>query len=211
MYLYGASGHAKVIAEILRKSGISLEGIIDDNRDLKNFSNLKVVHDIENGINPSPVIVSIGRNCMRKLVAEKLQAKGVRFGKAVHPTAIISEEAEMGEGTVAMPLSVVQPGTTIGRHCIINTGAIVEHDCKIADYVHVSPRATLCGGVIVGEGSWIGAGTTIIQGVTIGKWCIIGAGSIVTKDIPDGFVAYGTPCHRARQINQELLCEEEQD
>ncbi len=211
MYLFGASGHAKVVAEILKQLGIRLEGIIDDDKSLKHFIELKVKHSINSEQLPTPAIVSIGQNSSRKRIVERLQSHGVEFGKAIHPTAIISDDVKIGEGTVVMPLSVVQPGTNIGKHCIINTGAIIEHDCQIEDYAHISPNATLCGGITVGEGSWIGAGTTIIQGVKIGKWCVIGAGSVVTKDIPDGYVAYGTPCHRVRLVDEEKKTDAEVD
>ncbi len=203
MYLFGASGHAKVIVDILEQQGEQINGIIDDNKDLKEFLGVPVIHHIEE---MSPMIICIGMNDRRKMVAKRLmESYNVEFGKAIHPTAIISEHAEIGDGTVVMPRTVVQSGTNIGRHCIINSGAVVEHDCQIADFVHISPQATLCGGITVGEGSWIGAGATIIQGVKIGRWSIIGAGSVVTKDIPDGYVAYGTPCHRVRRINEDLL------
>ena len=203
MYLYGASGHAKVIVDILELLGEKIEGIIDDNKELREFMGVPIIHHIEE---MSPMIISIGMNERRKYIAERLmQSYKVRFGKALHPTAIISKLAEIGDGTVVMPRSVVQSGTVIGKHCIINSGAVVEHDCKIADFAHISPQATLCGGITVGEGTWIGAGATVIQGIKIGRWSIIGAGSVVTKDIPDGYVAYGTPCHRVRRINEELL------
>ena len=65
---------------------------------------------------------------------------------------------------------------------------------KIANFVHISPNSTLCGNVQVGEGSWIGAGTTILPGGKIGKWCTIGAGSVVSKDIPDYSLAVGNRC-----------------
>lgn len=81
-----------------------------------------------------------------------------------------------------------------GKHCIVNTGAAIDHECILEDYVHVSPHATLCGNVEVGEGSWIGAGAVINPGVKIGKWTIIGSGSVVCKDIPDGVTACGSPC-----------------
>ena len=90
--------------------------------------------------------------------------------------------------------AIIQSCANIGKHCIINTGASIDHDCQIEDFVHISPGSVLCGNVTIGEGSWIGAGSTIIPGVKIGKWSIIGAGSIVTKDIPDKVLAYGNNC-----------------
>ena len=97
--------------------------------------------------------------------------------------------------------AIIQSCSEIGRHCIINTGASVGHDCKIHDFVHISPHATLCGNVTVGEGTWVGAGTVVIPGVKIGKWSIIGAGSVVIKDIPDQVLAVGNPCKVIKQLS----------
>ena len=201
MYLFGASGHAKVIVDILEQIGEEVKGIIDDNREVKEFMGRPVIHHIEK---MSPIIIGIGMNDLRKKVAERLaNTYDVVFGQAFHPTAVVSKYSKVGEGTVMMPYSVVQACCVVGKHNIINTGAVLEHECILEDYVHISPNATLCGNVTVGEGSWIGSGATIIQGVKIGRWCIIGAGSVVTKDIPDGFVAYGVPCHRVRNSDSD--------
>ena len=205
MYLYGASGHAKVIVDILEQLGEPIDGIMDDNKTMEDFMGIPFIQDKRE---TSPIIISIGNNERRKAVAERLaKVHDMVFGTIVHPSAIVSKRSELGVGTVVMPTSVTQTGCVVGKHCIINTGAILEHECVVHDYVHISPNASLCGNVTVGEGTWIGAGATIIQGVKIGKWCIIGAGSVVTKDIPDGYVAYGVPCHRVRRINQHLLGE----
>ena len=189
MYLYGASGHAKVIVDILQSNGKQITGMIDDNPAINELVGYPVYHELEN---PTPVIVSIGDNRIRRKVVEKLQ--DAEFETAVHTSAIVSPQSEIGEGTVVMQGAIIQSGVVVEKHCIINTGASVDHDCKIADFVHISPHATLCGNVRVGEGTWIGAGTTVIQGVTIGKWCVVGAGSVVTKDIPDNVLAVGNRC-----------------
>lgn len=194
MYLYGASGHAKVIVDILGDSGQPIDGLIDDNENLTEFFGYPVLHG-ETSL--SPLIVSIGNNQLRKMVVEKLSSC---YGVAIHPSAIISGRTEIGEGTVVMQGAVIQSGTKVGKHCIINTGASVDHECELADFVHISPRCTLCGNVSVGEGSWIGAGTTIIQGVKIGKWAVVGAGSVVCKDIPDRVLAVGNRCKIVKQL-----------
>jgi len=198
MYLYGASGHAKVIYDIIDAMGGKILGFIDDDKNIIEFKGEKVIHL---HTNQAPLIISIGNNSIRKKIAESLS---VEFGTAIHPSAIISNFSTIGCGTVIMQGCIIQTDVIIGKHCIINTGASIDHECHIDDYVHVSPHATLCGNVHVGEGTWIGAGSTIIQGVKIGKWCIIGAGSVVTKDIPDGYLAVGNRCKLIKQINQIL-------
>lgn len=197
MYLYGASGHAMVIMDILKSNGISIEGLVDDNPERNELLGYPVFHGKTDA---SPLIISIGNNKIRKKIAESYSAE---FGTAVHPSAIVSEYAQIGEGTVVMQGAIIQTCAKVGKHCIINTGASVDHECQIDDYVHISPHATLCGNVHVGEGTWIGAGTTVIQGVKIGKWCMIGAGSVVTKDIPDGVLAVGNRCKIIKKIENE--------
>ena len=193
MYLYGASGHAKVIVDILQSNGKKITGMIDDNPAINELVGYPVYHELEN---PSPVIVSIGDNRIRRKVVEKLQ--DVEFETAVHTSAIVSPKSEIGEGTVVMQGAIIQSSVVIEKHCIINTGASIDHDCKIADFVHISPHATLCGNVTVGEGTWIGAGAVVIPGIRIGKWAKVGAGSVVIKDIPDNVVVVGNPARILR-------------
>ena len=194
MYLYGASGHAKVIIDILRANQIEINGLVDDNPNVQELLGISVLHQ-SNGL--SPFIISIGNNQIRKTIAELLKTS---FGKAIHPSAIISPNSLIDEGTVVMQGAIVQSCATIGKHCIINTGASVDHECVIEDYVHISPHATLCGNVHVGEGSWVAAGSVVLPGVKIGKWSVIGAGSVVAKDIPDGVLAVGNRCRVLKKI-----------
>lgn len=188
VYLYGASGHAKVIMDILRANQKEVAGVVDDNVELQELNGFLVVH---NARGLSPFIISIGNCKIRKMIAEKLQCE---FAIAIHPSAIISPSAEIDNGSVVMQGAIVQAEAKIGKHCIINTKASIGHECVIDDYCHIAPGSTVTGNVHIGEGTWIGAGTTIIQGVHIGKNCFIGAGSVIVKDIPDNSKAYGVPC-----------------
>lgn len=196
MYLYGASGHAKVIIDILNASGIMLDGMFDDDTSINELMSFPVMHHW-NG--ESPIIVSIGNNMTRKQIVQKLRCK---FGTILHPSSIVSPRATIGDGSVVMQGAIVQSEAIIGRHCIINTGATIDHECVIDDFVHISPQATLCGNVRIGEGAWIGADAVVIPGVNIGKWTVIGAGSVVVEDVPDNVVAYGNPCRIIRKINK---------
>jgi sugar O-acyltransferase (sialic acid O-acetyltransferase NeuD family) len=188
MYLFGASGHAKVVIDILENNNIPIDALFDDNDAIKTLLGYPVFSSKEV---KSPLIISIGNNLIRQKLAQSLD---VTFAVAIHSSAIISNNVKIQEGTVVMQGAIIQSCSEIGKHCIINTGASIDHDCVIENYVHISPHATLCGNVKVGEGAWIGAGAIIIPGVEIGKWSVIGAGSVVTRSIPDNSVAYGMPC-----------------
>ena len=188
MYLYGASGHGRVIKEILESLNQKVDGFIDDNPSVNEQLGLPVQHSAET---VDEVIVTIGDNGMRKRVAEKLRCK---FAKGiVHPKAVFSLTANIGEGSVVMAGAVVNAGTVIGNHSVINTCASVDHECQIGDYVHIAPGAHLCGLIQVGEGTLIGAGASVIPCVKIGRWCTIGAGAAVVSDVPDGATVVGVP------------------
>ena len=188
MILYGASGHAKVIIDILEANGEKIDFIVDDNPELTDLLGYEVRR---NTGEYDEAIISIGSCEIRKKVVEGLKVG--KYATAVHPSAVVSPRATIDEGTVVMQGGVVQSCAKIGRHCIVNTGASVDHDCEIGDFVHVAPHATVLGGVKVGEGSWIGAGAVVKQYITIGKNCMIGAGAVVLQDVPDGATVVGVP------------------
>ena len=92
-----------------------------------------------------------------------------------------------------MPSAVINACATIGDAVICNTACIIEHECRIANFVHIAPGAVLAGNVKIGEGTFVGANAVIKQGITIGKNVTIGAGAVVTKNIGDGLTYYGNP------------------
>lgn len=200
MIVYGASGHGKVIIEILESTGTSPIVVWDD-ADKPPMWEYVVEKPFFTAPNDEAVI-SIGVNATRKRVAERLQEQ-VKFGTAIHANARLSKRAVVGEGTVIMAGVTINADTRVGRHCIINTSASIDHDCVIGDYAHVSPNATLSGDVHIGEGTHFGAGATAIQGIRIGKWCTIGAGTVVIRDIPDYATAVGNPARIIKIKEQE--------
>jgi sugar O-acyltransferase (sialic acid O-acetyltransferase NeuD family) len=199
IYLYGASGHAKVIIEIFELRRLKIFGLIDDNHQIKSFLNYPVQNDASIlAHNESELIISIGDNATRKKIAEKL---AVKFTKAIHVFANISQRAEIGDGTVIMAGAIINSLVRIGKHVIINTNSSIDHDCVIGDYAHISPNAALAGNVVVGEGSHIGIGACVIQGITIGKWATVGAGAVIINDVPDYAIVVGNPGKIIKYLN----------
>lgn len=193
MYLFGASGHGKVVKEIIEENGEIIDSFIDDNPEITYLAGKPVLHDAS-GL--TPIIVTVGANLIRKNVVEKLRlaSSRIEFPIAIHPSAIVSPSAKIGEGTVVMAGAIINADAVIGKHCIVNTGATIDHDVVLDDYVHVAPGVNISGATTVGEGTWIGVGSCVIQCLNIGKNCMIGAGSVVVKDIPDNVTAFGNPC-----------------
>ena len=199
--IIGAGGHAKVIADIIDKSKDIVVGFLDDNKtkgDIiikeKQYRVIGKIDDctkIQLKYPEMEFVIAIGNNKVRKQIAERYE--NLKFYTAIHPSGQIALDVEIGEGTVIMANTSINTSAKIRRHCIINTGAIVEHDNILEDYVHVSPNATLCGTVQIGELTHIGAGTTVRNNISICHDCIIGAGSVVVKNINEPGTYIGIP------------------
>jgi sugar O-acyltransferase (sialic acid O-acetyltransferase NeuD family) len=192
IFLWGASGHAKVIIEILEACSREVGALCDRNEAIHSLLGYRVAPQLPPSFDPSKdrLIISIGNNKIRKQID---RANSFLYTTAVHPSAVISTRARLGEGSVVMAGACVNSDTQIGRHVILNTNCSVDHDCRIEDFAHISPCAALAGDVWVGEGTHIGIGASVIQGIRIGKWCTIGAGSVIIRDVPDGVIVAGNP------------------
>lgn len=204
--VYGASGHGKVIVDILRANGIQVAGFLDDDPQksgdvygLKVLGNAKWLTEQSAG-HTITVALGIGDNFARRAVAERCIAQGAHLLTAVHPSATIAASATISPGTVIMPHGVVNADAMIRQGAIINTGAIVEHDCHVGDFTHLSPRAAIGGHVQIGNFSWLGMGSTVIPNRKVGTGSIIGAGATVIHDVGDWAVAIGTPARILKEL-----------
>ena len=191
MNIYGASGHGKVVFDVLKSRNIQIDSVFDDNLEVKEFLDFRVIHKPNKDQLKKPTVLAIGNNAIRKKVA--LKYEGVISEAISHSHAIISENIQIGGGTVVMPGAIINSGSSIGKYCIINSGAVVEHDVRLGDFVHIAPNAVLTGNVSVAEGTQVGTGASIIPGVKIGKWASIGAGAVIIEDVPDFAVVVGNP------------------
>ncbi|EGQ1625423.1 acetyltransferase [Staphylococcus pseudintermedius] len=197
LILIGKGGHAKVVRDIADMSDVyQVVGYLDDAIDQYHVKD-GVFYDnlaqIENYRSDYYFCIAIGNNDVREQIFNMSQVDIDRFATLIHPTAVVSPSASIGEGSVVMAQAVINAATNIGNHAIINTGAIVEHDNQIADFVHVSPHATLTGGVTIDEFVHIGAGATILPKIHIGHHVIVGAGATVVKNVGEHMTVIGTP------------------
>ena len=185
--IYGKGGHANVLTSILQNVHSKQIKFWNDESYEKEVGDF----DPYNNNIKGDWIIAIGNNKNRKKVAELLGNDC--YITITQSSAIVDVNINPGEGSQILHGSVIQVGTKIGKHCIINTAASVDHDCILGDFTFIGPNATLCGGVEIGEGTFIGAGAVVLPYIKIGKNCIIGAGSVVTKNLPNGITAYGNP------------------
>lgn len=138
-----------------------------------NGGHASVVQEIRGDV----AIIAVGDNAKRRQIA--IEHEGIRpamvYDTVIHPSAVVSPSAVIGAGTVIMAVAVVQANARIGKHCIINTCASVDHDCIVGDYAHIAPGAHLCGHVEIGEGSLVGVGVGIAPMCKIPAWSLVKA------------------------------------
>lgn len=120
----------------------------------------------------------------------------------IAPSAILTEGSDIGPGSAVMARAVVNCAT-VGPNCVINTGAIVEHDCVLDSNVFVGPGAIIGGDVTIGSDVFIGAGAILRNGITIASGVSIGMGAVVTSDITDKGVYAGNPAKQIRTYDDE--------
>jgi sugar O-acyltransferase (sialic acid O-acetyltransferase NeuD family) len=200
----GAGGHARVIIDIVRCMGrYEIVGLIDRDPALtgQTVDGVPVIGTEES----LPELLrkdvrqffigvgGIGDNAVRAKLFARVCEMGFTPIRAIHPRAIVSASANIGDGSVVMAGAILNPGAVIGADTIVNTGAIVDHDCLIGDHVHIAPGVTLSGNVTIGAYSHIGTGASVKQGITIGANTVVGAGAVVVSDLPDDVTAVGVP------------------
>ncbi|MFD2177629.1 acetyltransferase [Veronia pacifica] len=208
LVIIGGGGHASVLVDMLRQQQRRILAVISPDLidrgevfgEIKQLTSDEDIHQfgcddirLVNGLGMLP-----GQNLRRK-VGEKFRELGYRFETVISSKAIVSPFATLAEGVQVMPGTVVQAGSQIGQHSIINSGVIVEHDSQIGDWNHIAPGVTLCGHVSTGDDVFIGAGATVTQMVCIGSGAIVGAGTTLTEELAAHHI-----CYPAKNTQQEI-------
>jgi len=184
-------GHAGVIIDVLSLfEDIEIVAFFDSTPDLKgtcinNIPVLGCIHDATQDVldNIDEFHISIGDNKARQELFIELKMKGLKFSTIIHPTAVISNSAIIGEGCFIGALAVVQCNVTISNVSLINTAAVIEHDNIIGEAVHIAPNAATAGRVKIGDLSFVGIGASIIPDIIIGESVFVAAGAVITKDV----------------------------
>lgn len=200
LIIIGASGHGKVVADIaIKMNKWQSFAFLDDDESIKTSMGLEVIGKTADAFtykDEADFFVAIGNNAVRERVQVKLIEQGLNVLSLIHPSAVIGTDVEIGIGTAVMAGVVINSSTRIGKGCIINTSASLDHDNVIEDYVHISPGVNIAGTVKVGKGSWIGIGSVVSNNVNICSGCKVGAGAVVVKDITEPGTYVGVPVRR---------------
>jgi sugar O-acyltransferase (sialic acid O-acetyltransferase NeuD family) len=204
LVVWGAKGHALVLAEFADLVGFRVALLVDNDAGLQSpLDDVELVHGrdgLDRWLHANPgrvsafaVAIGGGRGRDRIELHDLLVQRDLHPARLVHPTAYVARDAEIGAGGQVLAQATVGARANLGRDCIINTSASVDHECVLGDGVHVGPGATLAGNVTLGRSAFVGAGAVVLPRVHVGADAVIGAGAVVTADVADATVVVGNP------------------
>jgi sugar O-acyltransferase (sialic acid O-acetyltransferase NeuD family) len=196
LVVYGGGGHGKTLIELIRAVGdYKLAGVIDDGLEVGSEVMGSVVIGggealvalAERGVRMAVNAVGgVGDITSRIAVFERIRKAGLTCPMMMHPSAVVEESARLAEGVQVFSHGYIGSDAQIGFGVIVNTQAVVSHDCHLGDYANIAPGALLAGGVSIGEGTLVGMGVTINLNVTIGPDARVGNSAVVKQDVPGG-------------------------
>lgn len=196
----GAGGHAASVLEAA--SGCKIDGYVDL---AKSELDLPYLGDDDTFMNTGGcegrrllITFVAGRACSLAARARLIaRYEGCEFATVVAPTAYLAGNVRLGAGTAVMHRALVNVSSKTGRHCVLNTGCIVEHDCTLGDNVFIGPGAVICGGVTIGNNVYIGANSSIRPGTRIADNTVVGMGAAVVDNIDEPGVYIGVPAKKS--------------
>jgi sugar O-acyltransferase (sialic acid O-acetyltransferase NeuD family) len=211
LIIIGAGGQAVSVANVALSAGFAIRCFVDQARQGSSLMGSPVIGAVAEwrDLGSCALAIAMGDNAARQRVYQELtvQHAGLQFPCLIHRSAVVSSFVEIGEGTVVMPGAIVGPNTLVGRFCVINTRASIDHDGSMQDFSSLGPAAVTGGTVQLGERCAVGIGAVLKHRVKVGNDSVVGAHSYLNKDLPSFRVAYGTPARdiRARQPGEAYL------
>ena len=203
VFLFGYSGHAYVIIESFIAAGFTIAGYFDYHEAKTNpyqipyfgFEGSVYVPSI---VKSDFVFPSVGDNTIRAKLVSFFEKYHLKQCVLIDPSAKVSQSSSIGLSTYVGVNTIINAQSQIGKGVIINTAAIIEHECDVQDFSHIGPAAVLCGNVSVGKGAFIGANSVVRNNTSICSDVTLGSGSVVVKSIEDEGIWVGNP---SKKIN----------
>jgi sugar O-acyltransferase (sialic acid O-acetyltransferase NeuD family) len=196
--IVGVGGQAKSVLEACRAGGVPLAGFLVPLARTGILAGVPMLGTEERLGDQSFVtafrfVAATGDRAARRRIATSVWAAQGRLATVTHPSCVVAGTAVIEEGAMLMAGAIIGPDARVGRFCIVNTAASVDHDDVLEDGVNICPGAHLAGNVTCREDVFVGIGAAVIQGVTIGRRAIVGAGAVVIRDVADDTTVVGCP------------------
>ncbi len=204
LILLGGGGHCKSVIEAIQSDEqFNIIGILDAKNLHSKILEIPVIGDdsiIQDLVNQHYQFLitlgNIGSPETRIKLFEHIKSLNGLMASIISPSAIVSINSKIGEGTIIMQQALINAEAEIGNNCIINSKVLVEHETKIGHHVHIATGAIVNGQCSIGNNCFIGSGSVIGNNITIADNVTIGAGSVVTKNIKEAGIYYGNPARK---------------
>ena len=211
LLIFGAGGQAANAFEASTAIGLEVVGFIDETVDPKirsSYFDVPVFTSVSEATAAQHVqhlFVAIGEGWRRAKVTERVRRehRELTFASLIHPSAVVSTKATIGEGSLIMPGAFVGPGAAIGAGGMVGLNVVVAHHCLLGDYVSVFSSASIGGETQVGDRSAIGMNAAVREKTSIGCDVVIGAQSFIREDVGDQCVVVGVPGRTIRHRSVE--------
>ena len=196
----GSGQHARVVLEAADLAGLPVHGVLSDALPAGDpflgshrvLGGLDCLQD-ESFLQGYRIHLGTGDGGVRRSMVETVRANGGQLGTIIHPASIVSPSAVIGAGAFVAAGAIVGVGAVLAEACLVNTGASVDHDCRLDAGVCIGPGARLAGTVLCEADAFVGLGACILQGLRIGRRAVVGAGAVVTRDVAAGSTVVGCP------------------
>lgn len=187
--IFGYGGHAREVISFL---GENVDIFVDDK-----FSNdfLKPISSFDPEI--YEIMICLGESSLRKKVKESLP-NNTKYFSFIHPTSIVSDDVEIGEGTYIGPYSILTTNIKLGNHCILNRVVQIGHDSTIGDFFSAMPGSIVSGNCEIGDSVYLGSNSSVREKSKITDDVIVGLNSGVVKNITESGTYVGVPVKKIK-------------
>lgn len=210
LLIYCAGGLGREVLELARQIGMwNIVAFIDDSYSEREVNGAPVYsfEEARRAVNhtESSAVIASGEPQIVKKLYERLEQTEIPLATLIHPSVHVPDSCRIESGVIIQDRVFLGPNSVLRKGCCISYNSALGHDVRIGMYSNISMGCMIAGHVTIGDLSYLGAGAVVRDELTIGKNCIIGMGSLVTKNIPDGVIAYGNPCRVVRGNTEGIV------
>ena len=202
--IFGAGGHGSEVLWLIHNLNqvephYQVLGFCDDSEKLKgstfcDFPVLGTPEAVDSQLAEKPYFfAAVGQNSMRKRVVKRMEALGWKPITLIDPSAVVSQNCQIGEGSYVGVACNISPHAQIGRHAIVHNQSSIGHDTRMQDFSQVAPGGRLLGHAHLAQAAYVGSNAVVYPGKTVGASAVLAACSFALTDIPANSTAMGVP------------------
>lgn len=136
---------------------------------------------------------AVGTPHARKILVEKVLARGGEFINVISKLAKIIPTAEIGRGVIISPYVGISDRAIVGDFVALNAQTIIGHDAQVGNFSCIMPHTNIAGKARIGSEVFIGSGAIILPKAKVGDCAKVGAGCVVLKKVRAGATVFGNP------------------